>query len=437
MNQKKRFSDRPWVAGEMRALRAEEPKAEAVERAVRIMQAPPPRRQARSAWVWRTTALAGAAGVMAIVFVVRPQQASAASIKQIADAVRAQVSRHERVYRLDAEGKQALMLETWIAGEKFRTVDYSGDDPRSIVGYDGKLQFRWSPKGGGFVDDVEPTSSPVESIDDYLDSAGNTVVKQQSGVELNGRTADLYVLQYSNVVFDLYADPVSRLPIEREVHDRAGRFIERNDYDYPGDIPESTFEPPSDPGVKLTDFPALRQEAARRLRGPGQRQVVAGVAVTLRAVLVGPRGLLAVWTGGAPPEVRPGAQSGDQTISVKGVTAASSDRYPVPQTALVTTCAAPANSQTSPVFPAGGPFYCQIAWFNGTAEHSRAITVEIPVCAQDLTRPLRDNNGRVVGFRSKLVGRARFTVTNPIVADDAQRVLWKPAGEVRETQSAK
>jgi hypothetical protein len=67
----------------------------------------------------------------------------------------------------------------------------------------------------------------------------------------------------------------------------------------------------------------------------------------------------------------------------------------------------------------------------------RSLTIEIPVEAQDLTKPLRDTNGRGSGFQTKVIGHALFKVADPLYVDDPQRVLWKPDGQVRETQSSR
>jgi hypothetical protein len=421
LKNKKQFFEKAWVREDLVALRSEEPDSAAVQRAVSAMQTAPTRTAARSPWVWRATAAAAAAAAVAVlVFSAAPRSASADILKQIETAVKGQRTCHMKTFRHNSQGEMQLMLEDWIDGVRNKSVE-TKDGSVTEVGYDGRLMFRVGANGSGFVDDVEPNSTPVSSIDDLLGIPGGKLAKQEPGVKADGQTVDLYVITFSNVRFDLYVDPTTRLPAKRVVTDSAGNFIEENDYDYPASIPDSTFEPPSGSGQTLCDYPKLRKQVSQLLQGPGETQTVGGVEVRLLAVLAGDRSLLAVWTGGSQPGSDPkNAAFPADAMTLAGVTFKDPNQSPPPQTPFQTFCTQALNNEASSVFPSGGPFYGLIAWYQDEITVGSPLTLQIPVWSG-----------------SKFVGYAKFTVNDVVVGGDPQRVLWKPDSQVRATTSAK
>jgi len=434
MNHKKQFSEQPWVENEMRALRAETPDEAAVERTVRAMQGSHAARPVTSkAWVWRASAVAAAALALGIFLAVKPQNASAASLRQIADAVRAANARHELVYRPGAGGKLELKLETWIEGEKNKVIEHSTEFGTVVAGYDGQRQFKYLPTEGGFIDDTGPMGFPVESVDSYLTIPGATVLRNENGVNLDGTKLNLLTVDCKNVKFDIYYDAATRLPMRRDVFTMKGDLIEQNRYDYPKDILDTVFAPPTGPNVNLTDYPAVRKLLAEKLSGAGQTAEVGGVKIKLLAVLVGKSEVIAVWTGGALAD--PLKKKFMVVGGLKSV-------VPWPSTPPAFAIPSPVQYTTSieqpPIYAGNTRLHGDVAWLKDTSSLKGSFTLEVPVWAEDRTEPWKGEKGEDLGFRSKCVGMARFTVTDAIKADDPTRVLWKPVGGVdKKAESVK
>jgi len=384
------------MRNEMQALRSNEPDPAAIDQTVeKVLAFAPAPARARANYVWKAVPLAACLGAGAFFLFGASQSASAASLRRVAEALRHQSIRHAKTYRPGPAGELVQTNEDWIDGKRHTELFIDENGSKTLSGYDGQRMFVYSTKDGGFVDDVEPSGPPVEDIDSYLNIPGAQVTKL-----VVGREHDVYTITCSNVAFDLYVNPATGLPIRREVLTRRGDLIEKNDYDYPTQIPTSTFKAPAVPG--LTDYPALRQELSRRLTRPGQTKEVGGVKISLKAVLYGKSRLLAVWTGGAR-----GGEGGGTWV----------EELPKP-IALGGPEAFAANGPSV----RGEKVSSDGAWYQNLSLDG-PFTLNVPVWAEDRSAPIRG------GFRSKIVGRLKFRVTDAIQAADPDRVLVRPSGE--------
>lgn len=390
------------MRNEMQALRSNEPNPEAVDQTVdRVLAFRPTPARPRANYIWKAVPLAACLGAGAFFLLAAPQSANAASLQRIAEALKHQSIRHALTYRPGPNGELQKTNEDWIDGNRHAELFIDAEGDKTLSGYDGQRMFICSAKNGSFVDDMEPSGPPVESIDSYLGTPGGRVKKFVSGPKY-----DLYTVTFSNVVFNLYVNPSTRLPERREVKTRRGDLIETNNYDYPAQIAPNTFKAPNVPGI--TNYPALRQELARRLAGPGQTREVGGVKISLKAVLYGKSRLLAVWTGGAK-----GDKGGEMWV----------EELPKP-----------ALSARPEVFTVNGPSaFAPVrgeqvsgdgAWYSNLSLDG-PFTINVPVWAEDRTAPIKG------GFHSKIVGRLKFRVTDAIFAADPERLLVKPSGEAK------
>jgi len=376
--------------------------------------------------VWRAVALGGVAGALGVAFLLRPSVASASELHRLAAAARAQQTRHTLDLRPDAQGKMILCNEFWMEGEKHAEIYYDADGGVTLAGYNGRRMYLYRTKDGGFIDDVEPDRAPIETIEDYLKIPGGTLANVEKGVNLEGRDVDVYRLNFGNMGFDLFIDPASGLPIRRDVFTTRGKLIERNLYDYPADIPDKRFNPPADRNIAWTDYPAIRTELSRKLRGPGETKTLGGVKITLRAVIVGNRQLVALWTGGAKTEYHK-----DGHIRVEGLPDGLA-------TGLATMSVWPSNDPDKrPLYLNGQQLLGDSAWYRSSLKLKAPFTISVPVWAEDRTRPLVSSEGqKLPGFHSKFLGSLTFRVNSAIYAEGPERVLWRPGDEVVKTATA-
>ncbi|MCB8933695.1 MAG: hypothetical protein M9921_05740 [Fimbriimonadaceae bacterium] len=410
--------NKPFLEPQIQALRAEEPSADAVARAVRMMQIASPVRKSRTRIWLRAAAIAMPAAILGLAFLFKPQTASAAALVQIADAMRARTTRHAMTFKPDGSGSFNLTYETWIENGKFLSAMPDGYGGLRLKGYDGHRMFMVSSAGEGFIDDTEPSGMPIEDLGSYLAYPKALILDHRSGLREGGQIVDRYSVAISGTRFDLFVDPSTRLPLRREVLDLQGRrLIERNIYDYPTDIPDARFLPPAG---TLCDYPALRVELAKRLAQPGQKQVVGGVAISLKAVIVGRYSVLALWTGGAR-----GNYLKEGSMWVEGLRhggGAPPDPFRVPSLDQLT-------PSRSPVFANGQLILGDELGAGEPITLHPPFKISVAVWAEDPSQPLISTDGRKLGNRSKTVGRATFVVDDPLYAESPYRLLWKPSGE--------
>ncbi len=427
MNPKKPLSDASWLGEELQALRAEQPSPESIERTVLLMQAPPPTvNRPRANWKLRAATLAAAAALLVVLVSVGDQRANASTLRQIAEVFRAHRTRHQKTYRPDANGRLALRNEGWQDGDKQSTRFYEPDGTCQITGYDGHVMFNVTLGKGGFVDDGAPSGIPVEDIDTYITIPGAHLLSRALGRQVDGRSVDLYTIGFSDVKFTLFVDPKSQLPVRRDVLTLHGVLIERNEYDYPSLIPAATFRLPAHEKSRVCDYPALRARLQRQLLQGGETKEVAGVRITLRAVLVGSTKVMALWTGGAPVD---GSDS-KGGLRILGDGQFLMDSAPEP---FSVPSEVPRRNSRAPLFVGKERLFGQQAWYAEPVDWRTPFTIDMPVWEEDRSRPIVSADGRKLGYHSKQVGRLQFVVSHVIRADDPERVLWRPSNDVVET----
>lgn len=443
MKHEKPLSDQPMMASELRALRGEEPTEQAIDRAVRTMQAPPaPSRAPRPRLLWNATAVAASVGAVALALTMTSSSATAAEFRRISDAVKAQQNRHDRAFRPDEHGNMVMTNETWIEGAKQREVMIDKVGRKSNLIYDGRRQYISYPNEVPFVDDCEPSKIPIEDLAAYLNIEGGRV---RSHVKRG--SFDMYTIDFSGMSFDLTIDPISKLPVSRDVKDKAGNVFEHNEYDYPADIADGIFTIPS--GNEVCDYPKLRDSFAAKLSEPGESKTVGGVTITLKAVLVGRGKVLAVWTGGARGDSGPGTDMFIENYP-KPIATGRPEQFSVPSPRAANAPGPTGSTLEQPTIKdASGPnegiwptlkmggqeLRGDGAWISGPAI-TGPIKINVPVWAEDRTRPLILSDGKAHGFHSKMVGRVTFEVKDPIFASSPDRVLFRPDGGAAQTGTA-
>lgn len=422
MKQNKQLFNRPGIVEEVQSLRSEQPDPMAIDRAVfRTLDASPRPIRRQSRLVWRFAAVAGLIVASSSALYLTAQPASAASLHDIAAVFGRQKTLHFVDERPDSNGNPVFRREFWLSGKKYAESSVEADGERLREGYDGSLRYRISSKNGGYVDDTKPMDMSVEDIDSYLDTPNAQVLRHATNLQLDGRTVDLYTIGFSNVKFDLYVDPSSHLPLRRDVFTPSGEFTERELYDYPVSMPDTLFSAPTGPEVQ--DYPQLRAILKSQLSGPGQTKEVGGVKISLKAVILGRDKVLALWTGGVKGE---DVREGDMWIE-------GQERAPGtarPDIFSVTHRMVPGFAYQFPLTANGQEVLGDAAWLleGGTNRHryiEGPFTLNVPAWAEDRTRPIVDGKGSVIAYHSKLVGRLSFEVTDLILADDPDSVVWR------------
>lgn len=414
MNPKNPLSESNFIADEIRALQSEEVPENVRDRAVFAMQAQPLPSPARKRYAWRFAAT-GAAIVMLGSFVAfRSPAVNAAEIEKLDGAARAQTTRHTKDFRLNRAGEMVLANEYWIEDGKQYSIFHNPDGTAIIEGFDGRRHFR-KDDGGGYIDEAHPEAFPIETIRDYLNIPNAKVESIERNVPEGAGRVDVFVISFGAMKMHLFIEPKSGLPVRRVVE--AHEFREENLYDYPSDIPDSKFEVPAGESQTWANYPILNKELAKKLEEPGVTKQLGGVTITLKAVIVGDKQVIALWSGGAKSDFL-----AEGHLEVVGL----QDPY---ATGLEGCSVWSAKEERRP--PKG--LLGDSAWFRSTEGLGDSITIRIPVWEEDSTRPLISSEGlRVPGFHSKLLGKLEFSGVKPIYARDAARVIWKPESGVRQ-----
>lgn len=416
MNPKNPQSENPWLKREVAALRAEEPTESAVERAVFAMQSSPVLTSAPRRAVWRTATVVGAIAVLGGFLAFRAPSVDAAELHRLADAARKQQTRHTRDYRPNENGELVLANEYWVEGVKHFAI-YKDANGATLSGYNGSRIFRHSKAHGGFLDDTDPITFPVETIEDYLAIPSASIQGIKRGQQEEGRKVDIFTVGYGGMKMDLFIDPASGLPVRRDVRGKKG-LIETNLYDYPADIPDDRFNPPAELKAETFDYPALRLELAKKIDAPGESQELNGVKITLHAVIVGHTRVVALWSGGAKTDYDVNGH-----INIQGM-------KPGPAAGLAggSVWDMPGNEHSA-ILRKGQPLIGDGMWYPERLNVKSGFVLTVPVWQEDRSRPLINSEGkRMPGFHSKLLGHLNFKIKSPIFAPDPERVLWRPAG---------
>lgn len=421
MNDKNPQFDSAIFKKDLEALQSESVPEDGYHRAIAAMRTDPDRAKTRPSW--RLLAPASGLAVVAAFVALQSPTVSAAEISRLSQASQAQQIRHTRDYRLNDTGQLVLANEYWIEGAKQMMVSLNPDGTKTISGFDGKLNFRGDASGGHF-DDTELDRFPIETIQDYLAIPNASVKSVDRGVPEGSLKVDVFTISYGGLVMKLFIDPKTGLPVRRIVE--GGSYREENLYDYPADIPDERFKPSPAESKNWSNYPALRKELAERMKGPGITKQIGGTKITLHAVIVGDKRVVALWSGGAPTDYVQGA-----SMEVIGL---PMGHAPGLETMSVWDRPDPDKPR---LMREGKRLFGDAVWYESTAALSGPVTVRIPVWSEDRTRPLISQEGtREPGFHSKLLGKLEYSGIKPIYAGDPTRLLWKPSGGARQASAA-
>lgn len=421
MNDKNPQYNSAFLQKDLEALQSEAVPESGLNNAIAAMRTAPSRAKNRPSW--RLLATVSCLAVVGVFVALQSPTVSAAEVDRLSRAARAQQTRHTRDYRLNDAGELVLANEYWIEGTKQMMVSFNPDGTKTIGGFDGKLNFRGDANGGHF-DDTELDRFPIETIQDYLAIPNASVKSVDRGVQEGGLKVDVFAISYGGLLMKLFIDPKTGLPVRRIVE--GGSYREENLYDYPADIPDEQFRPSHAESKNWANYPALRKELAARMKEPGVTKQLGGTTITLHAVIVGDKRVVALWSGGAPTDYVQGA-----AMEVIGL---PKGHAPGLETMSVWDRPDPDKPR---LMREGKRLFGDAVWYESTAALSGPVTVRIPVWSEDRTRPLISQEGtREPGFHSKLLGKLEFSGIKPIYASDPTRLLWKPSGGARKASAA-
>jgi len=249
-----------------------------------------------SGFAWRTplrlAAALAAAGALALV-ALYPRPSLAAVLR----AVRTQPARFEEVLKPDANGHFYVYFDQWGEGDKYanRMTDGSGETRA-----DGHLVYNYWNFGGAHyqrVDTGQPVGIDSVGVEEFIS------VFKLLRVENAGPHLERYEF---NIHQDLLVDTTTNLPTERVVYNDDGTVMEIHRYRFFAHLDARIFEPDIKPGATFYDIPQDRRRLAAMVAEPPQRTTVAGVSVSLYAVIVGRGGRVgAIVSGGDPRGTTP------------------------------------------------------------------------------------------------------------------------------------
>lgn len=305
MNFNKRHPSDEIIERELQGLRNPVESKHGVGDAIRTMQSTPAVKGWRSfKWPIGIGSVAVAAGAVILVGSLTTGKAYASELKDIASAQEHQKTMYQKAYIYQGSKTPQRVMETWIDQNKEAFRQYTGDGVLQVASAaDGKRQYRYFSKAMGSL--VEPNATidedrsehfGIETITAYLNSEffQKHSIKKTSGVNLNGRTCDLY--NFANGYYRIWVDPVTKLPLQREIYDKGVTLWERDVYEYPPTFTESTFGPMKVKGMEYFDFIAARKQLQGTLEKPGVSQKVGDIVITLKAIVKDQRQVRAIWT---------------------------------------------------------------------------------------------------------------------------------------------
>jgi len=291
MNFNNQHSSDEIIERELRALREPASSKHGVGDAIRAMQSMPSSSRLSIKWPIGIGSIAVAAGAVIVVGSLTTAKAYAGDLRDIASAQEHQKTMYQKSYIYSGSKEPIRVLETWLDHEKeaMRQFSEEGNLQYATVS-DGKLCFRYSAGSP----DIDPSATidvdrsehfGIETIMSYLQSDffQKHAIEKTSGVKLNGKTCDLY--NFAKGYYRVWVDPVTKLPLQREVYDKGVTLWERDVYEYPAEFSSETFKAPNIPGMTYFDYPAARIRLEKSLAAPGTTQTVGGVKVTLKAIV--------------------------------------------------------------------------------------------------------------------------------------------------------
>lgn len=270
--------------------------------AIRAMQAEPVK--ARPFLKWSLGF--GTASIIAIALILGSSLATSNAYAGELQKVALTQSHQKRVYQkawlFSDSGKPIHVLEFWTdhGRQAHRQTSSDGKLQVAIVA-DGKLRYSYFPATRSiptyaYVDEDRDPHFDIETIDSILSSRSfkGYKIAKKSGVKLNGRLCDYYSI--ANGYYRVWVDPATKLPLQREIHDKGVSLWKRDVYQYPASFSESTFKPVPLEGVTYFDYITARARLKEVLSKPGQSQTVGGVTINLKGVVKDSGDLRVLWS---------------------------------------------------------------------------------------------------------------------------------------------
>jgi hypothetical protein len=273
--------------------------------AIRSMQAEPSRKgRPVLKWSLGFGSIAFVAGAVILFGSLTTTNAYAGELLKIAAAQDGQKLVYEKSYLYGENGRPALVMEIWTDHnrETYRQHDGNGRLEVAIVS-DGKRSFHYfagardgsmNPFAG--IDDDRSDHFGILSIDSLLqgDFFKKHKIEKKTGVKLNGHICDYY--SFANGYYRVWADSVTKLPLQRDIYDKGVSLWKRSVYEYPSAFAESVFRPYKADQIHYFDFMAARKQLRQKLSGPGQSQRVGNVTITLKALVKDNQRIRAIWS---------------------------------------------------------------------------------------------------------------------------------------------
>ncbi|HTQ11357.1 MAG TPA: hypothetical protein VMI31_14930, partial [Fimbriimonadaceae bacterium] len=235
------------------------------------------------------TGFAAAAALAVVAFY--PRSSDAAPIGKVLAAVQQQLARSEEVLKPDQSGRLYVYFEQWGEGEKYADLftDGSGE-----LRSNGRLVYcYWNTHGVHYQRVDIGQSVGIDPVGIEAFSQFKLLRTEPAGPHL---TRYVYGIHQ-----DLIVDTRTDLPTERVVYNSDGSVMEIHRYHFYRHLPDSVFEPDVKPGVPFYNIPEDRRRLVAMVAEAPQKQVVAGTAVYLYAVIVAHNGEVAALVSGGDP----------------------------------------------------------------------------------------------------------------------------------------
>lgn len=350
-----------------------------------------------------------------------PRPVAALSLKAIVQAMQGFSARHERTFRPDKSGKLAMVSELWGEPGKLAETFVGSTESRS----DGHVVYTYWPESN--KQRIAPGASvemdPV-GIEEYEKSPyGKLLRVEKVGAQLR------YVFQMGATRQDLIVNADTKLPVRREVFYPSDHLLETHEYEFFKDLPDSIFEPAVKPGVPLCNVFEDRKSLQEMLASKPQTQVVGGMTIRLRAVVVAGSCVAAIVSGEDPRSA-----TSLEGLQVDGVKA-----WNVATHGDSTVWAGKLPSVGSPFTLQGETAVVERGLYLPDKSIPDEFVLRIPVWKYDPQKPLVDpETKKRVGIDTRLVGWAEFQVRDVLRTDDVDSVLpgYVPSGVV-QTGTAK
>lgn len=410
MNFKNQHVKDDLINHELNGLRKMVQSEDGMSRAMQAMRQPAETKRPMTL-VWPLGLTSAAAGVVALAVIGSgsSSQAFASDFRAITKAQQEQKTMHEKSWMFHNGTTVERSTELWIDHAKEAFLEHTSDG--SLVSAsisDGIQNYRYY--AGDPSHDIAPGASidqdwnshfDIETIQTYLtdDFFKKHSIEKQTDVLLDGRPCDYY--SFAKGYYRLWVDPKTKLPVQREVYDRGVTLVERDTYEYPTQVADSTFRPIEVPGVQTCNYAEKRKELCQKLALAGMSEKVGSVTVSLKAVVVSKNLITPLWTSSSPKGDAVPARS----VSCEGLQGGGQF----------------ASSLTAIPSPFAKGLQTDAEYVSYPVNLTEPLTIKIAVWDQP------QSGAKPVG---KIVGWAKFKVTDAIYVPNVSHLLQKPDGIV-------